>query len=311
VRTPYSKLKGIDLFSGLGGFSTGAVQAGMEIVFAANHWHLAVDYHSKNHPTTQHLCQDLHQADWSRLPAHNFGLASPSCQGFSKARGKHRPHHDVMRSTMWAVVSCAEFHREEGWLIENVEDVMSWELWPSWKDAMQRLGYSVSPHVVDAADHGVPQNRVRVFIVCTRSKSPLQLKFDAMPHVSIDSVIDWDSPKFAPIDKPGRSPATLARLKAGRARFGERFVAPFYGSGSGLTGRSVHRPIGTITTRDRWAVVNGDKMRILQKDEVRAAMGFPQETVLPKNHKESIHLMGNAVCPPVPRRFLQALQAQM
>lgn len=306
VATP---LRAIDLFSGLGGFSTGARAAGVEVVWAANHWKLAVEYHERNHPLAQHKCQDLHQADWSLIPDHDIGLASPSCQGFSPARGKHRPHHDVQRSTMWAVVACAEYHRESAWLIENVPAVLDWELFPAWKDAMQRLGYSVAPHVVDAADFGVPQHRERLFMVLTRSRAPLYLDLPKMPHVPVNSVIDWYSEKWSPIYKKGRSPATIARVENGRARFGDQFVAPFYGSGSGLTGRSVDRPIGTITTRDRWAVVNGDRMRMLNKNEVRQVMGFPESTKLPPTHKESIHLMGNAVCPPVPETFLRLIQA--
>lgn len=40
---------------------------------------------------------------------------------------------------------------------------------------MNALGYSFAPHVIDAADHGVPQHRVRMFLVGTRSKAPLKL----------------------------------------------------------------------------------------------------------------------------------------
>ena len=66
----------------------------------------------------------------------------------------------------------------------------------------------------------------------------------------------------------------LRRIANGRRQHGDRFLAPFYGSGSGLTGRSLARPIGTITTRDRWAVIDGGRMRILTIPESRRAMGF-------------------------------------
>ena len=175
---------------------------------------------------------------------------------------------------------------------------------------MQRLGYAVSPHVVDAADFGVPQHRERLFIVCTRSKAPLRLKLPKLPYTPINSVIDWGFPTWSRVDKPGRKQATLDRAAAGRRAFGDRFVMPFYGSGSGKTGRSIHRPIGTLTTRDRWAIVDGDRMRMLQKHEARAAMGFPDTTKLPLTHKESIHLLGNAVCPPIPAYLLREIHAR-
>ena len=300
-------MKAIDLFSGIGGFSTGATMAGVEIVFAANHWPLAVRWHQENHPRAQHLCQDLSQADWGILPAHDIGLGSPSCQGFSKARGKHRPHHDKMRATMWAIVDCAEYHREEVWVVENVPDVLEWTLFPAWKEAMRLLGYSIAIHVVDAADFGVPQHRERLFMVCTRSRKPLQLEIPKQPHVPVDSVIDWDYPKWSKVYSPRRKPATIARIESGRRRFGDRFVAPYYGNGSGKTGRSIHRPLGTLTTRDRWAIIDGDRMRMVQKHEALAIMGFPASTKLPATHKESIFMLGNAVCPPVPAWFLNEI----
>lgn len=68
----------VDLFAGLGGFSEGARLAGVRVAWAANHWQAAVDTHARNHLETAHSCQDLHQADWTRVPAHDVLLASPA-----------------------------------------------------------------------------------------------------------------------------------------------------------------------------------------------------------------------------------------
>jgi len=67
-------MRAIDLFAGLGGNSEGARQAGVSVVWAANHWQSAVEVHAANHPDTQHLVQDLHQAfcegrGWTVEPA--------------------------------------------------------------------------------------------------------------------------------------------------------------------------------------------------------------------------------------------------
>jgi DNA (cytosine-5)-methyltransferase 1 len=98
-------------------------------------------------------------------------------------------------------------------------------------------------------------------------------------------------------------------VAAGRAKFGRRFVMPYYGSGSGLTGRSITRPLGTITTVDRWALVDGDSMRMLTAAENRGAMGFPDDYRLPAQHRAAVHMLGNAVCPPVARDVIAALRA--
>lgn len=306
-------MKAIDLFAGAGGFSTAARLAGVQVVWAANHWQSAVEIHAANHPEALHVCQDLHQANWATVPAHDLLLASPCCQGHSRARGKENgnPQHDASRSTAWAVVSALEHHRARAALVENVPEFMEWTLYPAWCAALAALGYSVAPHIVDAADHAVPQNRERLFLVIARGRHPLQLALPKRAHVFASSFVDFDAGRWSAIERPGRAEATLRRVRAGRAAFGERFLMPYYGTGSGLTGRSLHRPIGTITTRDRWAVVDGDRMRMISKHEARAAMSFPKDYHLPAQHKLAMHMLGNAVAPLAACDVITAVAARL
>lgn len=302
-----------DLFAGFGGWSEGARQAGVEVKWAANHWQSAVDWHHANHPTTKTKCQDLQQANWEEVEPADMLLASPCCQGHSDARGKDngKAQHDASRSTAWAVPSACEFHRYRVVIVENVKGLLKWVLYPAWCAAMQALGYSIAPHIVDCADLGVPQNRVRVFIVCTLSKAPLMLDqyLKPEPHIPATSFIDFDAGNWSMLHKPGRAVATLARAANGRKRHGDRFIMPFYGSGSGLTGRSIDRPVGTITTHDRWLIVDGDRTRIFSADENMLAMSFPAGYKRPNSHKLTVHLAGNAVPPLAARKVLQAIQA--
>lgn len=300
-------MRAIDLFAGSGGFSEGASAAGCAVVWAANHWPLAVEIHAANHPDTAHACQDLHQADWTAVPAHDLLLASPACQGHSRARGADRPHHDATRSTAWAVVSALECHRTPLALVENVPDFRKWSLFPAWCSALHALGYSVAPHVVDCADLGVPQNRERIFIAITRSKAPIELKLPKLEHVPALSFIDFNAPRWSAIERPGRAAATLERIANGRRAYGDRFLTSFYGATKG--GRCLSRPIGTITTRDRWAVIDGDRMRMVSVNEARVAMSFRDCYQLPASGKDAMHLLGNAVPPLAAQRVIQALQA--
>ncbi|MFA7331073.1 MAG: DNA cytosine methyltransferase [Candidatus Delongbacteria bacterium] len=298
-------MNAIDLFAGAGGFSQGAKLAGIDVLWAANHWPAAVAIHQLNHPDTQQLCQDLHQADWTQVPAHDILLASPACQGHSRARGKDRPHHDAARSSAWAVVSAAECHRPAVVLVENVPEFQAWALFPAWCQALQALGYALAPHLVDAADHGVPQHRRRLFLVATRSRSPLQLDLPARQHVPAESFVDIGAGSWNLVDRPGRAAATLARIERGRRELGRRFLMGYYGSWK--TGRSLSKPIGTLTTLDRWALVDDDRMRMLTPDEIRAGMGFPSDYQLPAQRRLAIHLLGNAVCPPVAADLLREI----
>ncbi|KHT18075.1 DNA cytosine methyltransferase [Pectobacterium carotovorum] len=300
----------IDLFAGFGGSSAGAVMAGVRVVWAANHWPVAVECHKENHPTTIHACQDLHQADWQGVPRHDLMLASPCCQGHSRARGKSagNPQHDASRSTAWAVVSAAEYHRPATVIVENVREFLNWSLYPAWESAMSALGYSVSPHIVDCADLSVPQSRVRLFLICTRSKSPLRLNLRCQEHVSASTFIDFDSGTWSQIVRPNRAVSTIERIENGRRQFGDRFLISYYGNTK--SGRSIDRPIGTITTRDRWGVIDSDRMRMLTKHEVMAAMSFPDGYITPDSHRLTVHMAGNAVPPVAMMRVIKAVSAQ-
>ena len=302
----------IDLFAGFGGFTEGAEAAGIEVKWAANHSSLAVKYHRLNHPGTEVVQQDLQQANFMDAPRTDIMLASPCCQGHGNAAGKKRnsPSHDKSRNTAMSVVTAAEIHRHDAFVVENVKEFLEWTLYPAWKHAMELLGYTLANHIVDAADYGVPQHRERLLIVGTKSKAPLFLDPLKQIHIPASSFIEWDAPhtwrKVA--DKCLK---TRQRVENGRRAFGDTFLAPFYGGGSGLTGRSLDRPVGTITTVDRWALIRGDEIRVLQPSENRAGMGFRRSFILPKVKREATHGLGNAVPPPLATAYLNELQRRM
>jgi DNA (cytosine-5)-methyltransferase 1 len=302
-------MKVVDLFAGAGGFSTGARLAGAKVVWAGNHWPLAVQYHAANHPGAIHACQDLHQADWSKVPGHDLLLASPACQGHSRARGRAGREGktvDAQRSTAWAVVSCAEFHRPKTVIVENVPEFLTWELFPVWKMALERLGYRLTTNVLNAADFGVAQNRLRLFVVA-RQGAELELANPGRKHVAARAIVDFSAGEWNRIRRPGRSPATLKQVVEGRKRFGDQFLVAYYGREKG--GRDLDKPLGTVTTRERFALVDRDRMRMLTIEEIRKAMGFPAGYKLPESKRAAVHLLGNAVVPEVAKNIIQQVKA--
>ena len=299
----------VDLFAGAGGFSTGAAQAGAKVLWAANHWPLAVEYHTANHPGSEHLCQDLHQANWSRVPKHDLLLASPACQDHSQAKGKKRgsvPEPDSTRSTAWAVVSCAEYHRPKTVVIENVDEFLKWKLYPSWRMAMEALGYTLTENILNAADFGVAQSRIRVFIVARLGRA-LSIESPMLPHVGAETLIDWKDGNWSQIFKKGRADSTIAQVEAGRKKWGSKFLIAYYGNED--AGRSLAKPLGTVTTRERFGLISGDRMRMLTKEEIRKAMGFPEGYILPRSKESAVHLLGNAVVPTVAKGVVAQVMA--
>lgn len=303
----------VDLFAGWGGFSLGAEQAGAHVALAANHWALAVQAHQTNHPGTQHLCQDLNQADFHSFPDMDMLLAAPSCQGHSqaaqpsrKADGTVKRHHDKLRSSAWAVVSCAEAKSPAVVLVENVPDFLRWKLYPVWRDAWRRLGYSVAEHVAQASHFGVPQRRKRLILVITKSAAPLQLTLPRGVEQGFGACIDWADPVgWRPVAT--NTPGVQKRIAKARARgLGDRFLTQYV---TGHPGVPLHEPIRTITTKSQWAIVDGARMRMLSAREHARGMGFPDSYGWPpgSTKNEQIKGLGNATCPPKARWFVDAV----
>ncbi|MBK5003969.1 DNA cytosine methyltransferase [Pseudomonas sp. S32] len=146
--------------------------------------------------------------------ATDIGITSPCCQGHKKARGKKNgnPKHYTSRSKAWAVPSAAEVLEQDAWVVENVPEFVNWVLYPCWVDAMRRLGYWVAPHV-DCADLGVPQQQVRLFLICTKSKAPIQLQLQQCQHVPAARASATASPCLT----TAKAPAPPAAISTGQS----------------------------------------------------------------------------------------------
>lgn len=186
-----------DQFCGAGGSSIGAAEAGLEIRMAMNHWKLAVDTHNTNFPDADHDCADISASDPRRYPSTDILITSPECTTHSPAGGnKHRRsgQHDMFvpteldpatqrsRATMWDVVRFTEYHKYRAVIVENVVEVLRWELFSTWWQAMEHLGFVgkiVSLNSMFA--HPTPQSRDRIYIIWTR-------KGNKRPDLSITPV---------------------------------------------------------------------------------------------------------------------------
>ncbi len=315
-------IRAIDLFAGFGGFSQGAAAAGVDVVYTANHWQLAVAAHAMNHPTAEHVCQDLNLADWSKLPEYDLLLAAPCCQPHSNAaqpkRKTHKRYHDAERATPWCVVDCVEQTMPRALIVENVPQFRRWVFFDLWTAALRCLGYTLTERIVDARAYGVPQRRRRIFITGTLNGQAVEL--DAtLPRTepAFGDCVDWTGGPWRPLSKA--KPGKRARIAAGHKRFGRRarFIVQDV---TGHRGIPVTESIRTITGGDQWAVVDGNRYRPLTLRENARAMGFDDSFVWPDIDPEHdrppirraiVQGFGNAVCPPVARGVIERVAEVM
>lgn len=127
------RIKAADLFCGAGGSSSGLAEACAELglglsLLAINHWDIAIDTHSTNHPEANHLLTGLDSVDPRRVVKGgklDLLIASPECQHHSIARGG-RPINDQSRASAWLVLRWLESLHVQNVLIENVKEFQTW-----------------------------------------------------------------------------------------------------------------------------------------------------------------------------------------
>jgi DNA (cytosine-5)-methyltransferase 1 len=101
-------------------------------------------------------------------------------------------------------------------------------------------------------------------------------------------------------------------------------LAPYYGQGSGMTGRDLADPAPTITTKNRLQLVtvtiDGESyvltdigMRMLTPRELYRAQGFPDSYKIDieidgerLSKAAQVRMCGNSVCPPIARAIVAA-----
>jgi DNA (cytosine-5)-methyltransferase 1 len=229
----------VDLFCGAGGSSEGFVRAGFKVLAAVDADEMAVRTYRLNHPGVPDdrvLCHDIRKLPAGRL----HGLAgdkldvlvgSPPCQGFSsagfrskKTRTGYRPEEDE-RNHLWEwMVATALELKPKLFLMENVPGMQSarrddMSFLEAVARRLEREGdYRTELWQLNAAAFGVPQERMRYFLVA--SKLPLMparptqeyqdlrqrdLDLDGLPSVGLGEAI---------FDLPPRDAGTGVAIEA-------------------------------------------------------------------------------------------------
>ena len=308
-----------DIFSGLGGSSCGAAAAGATIVGGIDAWNLATQVFADNFPSARVIAASVEKQEPCRIIEEvgpiDLLLASPECTSHSCARGA-RPRSDRSRNLAFEVVRYARAIVPRWIVIENVIHMRSWPRYRELLAALDDAGYRVAEHVLDAADHGVPQRRRRLFLLCDRdAEPPSRIPRRRGPKPSAAGILDrpgiW---RRLPLDNGRRAPATLDRARRAVTALGSDtpFLVVYYGNDGAGGWQPLTVPLRTVTTLDRFGLCepspDGATLRMLQVPELSRAMGFKDDLILHRgSRRDRVMLLGNAVCPPVMEAVVRAL----
>ena len=167
-----NKFKFIDLFCGIGGFHLALSEIGGECVYACDIDEKCREIYRKNFGITPD--GDITKVNASDIPDHDVLCAGFPCQAFSIA-GKQRGFSDETRGTLFLEICRILKEKQPKYaLLENVKNLVKHDGGRTWRiirSSLMDVGYNVpetpalfSPHYI-----GVPQQRERVYIMCTRN----------------------------------------------------------------------------------------------------------------------------------------------
>lgn len=178
-----------ELFAGVGGFRIGLARSGWKTVFS-NQWEPstrsqhASECYVKNFGSEGHTNEDFvglverHAASGGRLiPKTDLIVGGFPCQDYSVAKTLNTAKGLEGKKGVlwWSIRRLVELNRPKYVFLENVDRLVKSPASQRGRDfaimlnTLGSLGYLIEWRIVNSADYGFPQRRIRVFIVATRT----------------------------------------------------------------------------------------------------------------------------------------------
>ena len=110
---------------------------------------------------------DCTKIEWGTVPDFDLLVGGFPCQAFSIA-GKRLGFDDTRGTLFFEIARCLKEKRPRNFILENVKGLLSHDNGNTFKtiiSTLVELGYGIEWQVLNSKNHGVPQNRERVFIV--------------------------------------------------------------------------------------------------------------------------------------------------
>jgi DNA (cytosine-5)-methyltransferase 1 len=166
----------VDLFAGIGGLRRGleacVAKAGRsaDCVLTSEIDARSREAYALNFPEA--VVGDIR--DVTELPEHEILLAGFPCQAFSYA-GKQRGFADTRGTLFFEIERLVSQMRRKPklMLLENVRGFTTHDKGRTYDTVVRKLngiGYLVYPLLLNSAEFGVPQNRVRIYLVCVHEQ---------------------------------------------------------------------------------------------------------------------------------------------
>jgi len=221
---------GIDIFSGCGGMTTGASLAGIRVKYAVELDHSSALTYSTNHASVSMQNIDIRKfkTEFLKLPKGQSTVlfGGPPCQGFSKSNQKTR---NKQNENNWLFMQFLRLSNQikPDWIVfENVggfSESLEGFFFEETLSSFKKMGYTTSPFLLDASNYGVPQNRKRVFIVCSLDGIIIEKPKQKLKKINVGEAL-FDLPeikngaKFSELPYKQEPHSTYAKVMRGKLK---------------------------------------------------------------------------------------------
>lgn len=292
-------MKVVSLFSGAGGLDLGFKMAGHDIIWANDLYEDAVHTYQKN--IGDHIVlEDVRNIPADAIPDCDIVIGGFPCQGFSVANTK-RHVTDERNELYKQLIRVIEDKQPKFFLAENVKGLTNLGKGDVFKMILsdfEHLGYRVRYKILNAADYGVPQTRLRVIIVGVRNDIGWEYEFPKETHSQDgqDGLLVWVSVSEAlkglpdPDSENDVPNHTYSKYKLNiNGYLGHRLLDP-------------DKPAPTVTARgdNRGGVVihpHPNGQRRMSCRELASVQSFPIDYEFSGNNSSIYRQIGNAVPP--------------
>lgn len=281
-------------FSGIGGFDLGFERAGLKTVFLCEKKEFCRRVLSRHWPDIS-IAEDIKHVDARDIPDAQVWTAGFPCQDISLARmgprAGLRGHQSGLFYDFSALV-CAR--RPQVVVLENVHGLLTSHRGRDFAIILKTLdefGYGVAWRVFNSQYFGVPQSRLRVYVIAVYRDPTSAGKILLEPECS-----HWDSTSSRP---NGKKSASLFQTI-----FGDPSKGPLVKGRAHCVYAESARHTGTDWSRNYVWYPNG-RVRRFVPVEIERIQGFPENwTDAPVPGKEDpdsarYHAVGNSVTPAV------------
>jgi DNA (cytosine-5)-methyltransferase 1 len=296
----------IDLFAGIGGFRIALSELGGKCVFTSEWDQHAKETYYNNYGevpfgdiTNFTKTNSKAGSTPEKIPVHNILCGGFPCQPFSQA-GRQLGFEDARGTLFFDILTIAKTQRPKVLFLENVKRLKGHDKGRTFHvicNSLREIGYKVYAKVIRAFDHGVPQNRERIFIVAF--SQPLHFEFPEPTRYSI-----YKNVGAILEPNPAVSYTISDRMWEGHQRRLKEHREKGNGFGYSLFGKK-NEYVNTISAR-YWKdgseiLIEQTKKnpRVLTPRECARIQGYPEEFRPHETNRWAYQQFGNSVAVPV------------